>query len=162
MRKDRRDGARGSPPTITIEEPVVLMSPRPGDTAKTDIAVQDLPRPPEDPFAVAKKSHRGLDDGTHEKVKDTTKGLFEDIAPNTLPRPPEVPLIAATMSPQEPADDNVCVSDKRAEGVAVAWTPDTLRAQLAHAFSHLGPDALPPHLVKAALESLNAPSRLEA
>ena len=95
-------------------------------------------------------------------MKDTAKGLFEDIAPNTLPRPPEVPLIAATMSPQEPADDNVGVSDKRAEGVAEAMTPDTLRAQLAHAFSNLGPDALPPHLVKAALESLNAPLRLEA
>ena len=51
-RKDRGNGARGSPPTITIEAPAVLMNPGPGDTAKTDIAVQELPRPPEDSLAV--------------------------------------------------------------------------------------------------------------
>ena len=169
-RKDRRNGALDSPPVITIEASAVQMNPEPGGnangTAKMDIAVQELPRPPEETLTGATKSPQGLADGTDVISDDGAKGLFEDIAPDTLPRPPEVPLMVATMSPQEPADDAVGVSDKGAEGVVEAITPDTLprppdcdqdlgslRADALDGmkliFGCLSPDATPPD-VKAA------------
>jgi len=110
-RKDRGYGAQGSPPAITIEAPAVLMNPGPGDTATTDSAVQELPRPPED--LLASLMIEAATD-THVALMSPSVGLAQNVGSDAqivsigaaeLPRPPEATVVLIDPGPTGIADE---------------------------------------------------------